>query len=123
MTTNHTQSLLLTCLARQIIRVYPGERRQDFYDRWSEKHKHDNSLEIIQGLVSLEFSNFRGWCCLQGLSVSYSVYPQYLAENPPRVLSSRDIYPELPQASVDPWWSDLPWLAPSANCSSGVIYG
>ena len=88
--TDHNQSLILVCLARQILKDYPGQTRQLFYDGWATKHSSE-SLEHLKSLVSLEMRNFRGWCALVGTVASHSQISRYLSENPPRLLSPETI--------------------------------
>lgn len=109
--TQQDSSLLLPCLARQILADYPGQTKQQFYDRWL-KHHGQSSLDHLKSLVSLEMRNFRGWAALQGLPASHSIFARYAAENPVRILTDDNVIEAPTPPAVEPWWSELPNLAP-----------
>lgn len=112
MTTSNDYSLLLPCLARQILTDYPGQTKQKFYDLWL-KHHDQSSLDHLKSLVSLEMSNFLGWCALHGLPASHSIFKDYSASNPVRILTNDNLIEPPKPVPVPPWWSELPWLRPA----------
>lgn len=111
MTTSNDYSLLLPCLARQILTDYPGQLKQKFYALWL-KHHTQESLDNLKHLVSLEMCNFRGWAALQGLPASHSIFSRYAVENPVRILTDDNVIEAPTPPPVEPWWSELPNLAP-----------
>jgi hypothetical protein len=103
--------LLLSCLARDILRKYQGNARKEFYARWLKNHG-QNSLDNLRYLVSLEYQNFCGWCALHGYIAAYPMFNDYTLCNPVRVLTPDMVIAPAPPVSRPPWWSELPNLAP-----------
>ena len=108
---NHDSSLLLPCLARQILTDYPGETKQKFYALWLKKHD-QASLDNLRRLVSLEYRNFCGWCALHGYVPAFPMFKTYSECNPVRVLTEDTIISGEP-APRPPWWSEIPNARPA----------
>ncbi len=113
MTTNYDDPtrLLLSALARDILRKYHGKARVEFYALWLKRHD-QNSLDNLRYLVSLEYQNFCGWCALHGYIAAYPMFNDYMLCNPIRVLTPDIVIAPAPPVSRPPWWSELPNLAP-----------
>lgn len=112
---DHTR-LLLSALARDILRKYQGKARREFYALWLKNHG-QNSLDNLRYLVSLEYQNFCGWCALHGYIAVYPMFNDYMLCNPIRVLTADMVIAPPPPVSRPTWWSELPNLAPTSTGS------